>query len=215
MPPECRDPLRVVLATANPDKARELAAVLSATATGRAVELVGRPAGVPEVEETGTTLRENALLKARVLGAATDLPALADDTGLEVDALDGEPGVRSARYAGENATYADNVERLLREMAGVAPPDRGARFTTVVVLVFPSGEALEGVGVVEGRITEAPRGAAGFGYDPVFAPSADPAGRTFAEMDAAEKDRLSHRGAALRDLAAKLRDAVGTTGEEG
>ncbi len=202
------EPLRLVLATANPDKARELASVLTSASAGRPVELVERPAGAPDVEETGETLRENARLKARALCRATGLAALADDTGLEVDALGGAPGVRSARYAGEGATYTDNVDRLLREMGGVESAGRTARFTTVVVVAFPSGEVLEATGSVEGTITTRPRGEGGFGYDPVFAPDADPEGRTFAEMAPAEKDRLSHRGAALRNLAAELRDPV-------
>ncbi len=207
-------PLRLVLATANPDKARELASALAVAAAGRPVELLPRPADVPEVDETGATLRENALLKARALVTATGLPALADDTGLEVDALGGAPGVWSARYAGEGATYRDNVERLLRELSGTAPGERGARFTTVVVIAYPSGENLDATGSVEGVITTEPRGGAGFGYDPVFAPVADPRGRTFAEMAPDEKDRLSHRGVALRSLAVKLREAWSPAPEE-
>lgn len=191
--------LRVVLATANPDKAREIAEIL-----GPAVELLPRPPEVPEVAETATTLLGNARLKARALAAATGLPALADDTGLEVDALGGAPGVWSSRYAGEGATYADNVERLLREMAGVPGARRTARFRTVAVIAFPDGGEVVGEGVVEGRITEAPRGAGGFGYDPVFVPDEDPAGRTFAEMPPADKHAVSHRGRALRALAAAL-----------
>lgn len=204
----------MVLATANPDKAREMASVLSAAGAGRPVELVARPPEVPEVEETGATLRENALLKARALCRATGLPALADDTGLEVDALGGAPGVRSARYAGEHAAYADNVDRLLSELRGVPAPRRRARFATAVCVVFPSGATVEATGTVEGAIATAPRGGGGFGYDPVFEPDADPAGRTFAEMGPAEKDGMSHRGAALRALAVALRDAESTTDRE-
>lgn len=198
--------LRLVLATANPDKAREIAEIL-----GPAVELVPRPAEVPEVAETGETLLDNARLKARALAAATGMAALADDTGLEVDALGGAPGVRSSRYAGEGASYADNVARLLGELADVPGERRTARFRTVVVVAFPDGRELVGEGVVEGRITTVPRGEGGFGYDPVFVPDEDPAGRTFAEMPAADKHALSHRGRAVQAVAA----ALGLTGPTG
>lgn len=195
---------RIVLATANPDKAREIRDVLEAERV--AIELVPRPAGVPDVDETGDTLADNARLKARALCEAAGLPALADDTGLEVDALGGAPGVRSARFAGPDATYADNVERLLRELGGVAPERRTARFVTVAVACFPDGRELESRGEVEGVIIAAPRGNGGFGYDPVFEPVGSD-GRTFAEMTPAEKHVLSHRGRAFRALAARLRDA--------
>jgi XTP/dITP diphosphohydrolase len=183
--------MRVVLATANPDKAREIAAVLAD------FDLVPRPEAVPDVEETESTLEGNARLKAHALRDATGLPALADDTGLEVAALDGAPGVVSARWSGPDATYASNVAKLLREMAGVA--DRRARFRTVVHLAFPDGRDVIADGVVEGLITEAPRGHHGFGYDPVFQPfEAD--GLTLAELTLAEKNGLSHRARALRAL---------------
>lgn len=194
---------RVVLATANPDKARELADALA----GLDLELVARPAGVPDVEETGTTLLENARLKAQALVAATGLPALADDTGLEVDALGGAPGVYSARYAGEDATYADNVEHLLAELGAATRNARTARFRTVLVLADPDGSELAVDGVAEGVIADAPRGDGGFGYDPVFVPAGG-GGRTFAEMTLAEKQAVSHRGRALRALAARLREAA-------
>jgi XTP/dITP diphosphohydrolase len=189
--------VRFVLATANPDKAEEIAAILTD------VELVPRPPDVPEVEETGDTLTDNALLKAQALAAATGQAALADDTGLEVDALGGAPGVRSARYAGENATYADNVAKLLHELDGVA--DRRARFRTVAVASFPGGEAVDADGAVEGVIATEPRGDNGFGYDPVFVPDGGN-GRTFAEMTADEKHALSHRGRAFRRLVQRLAD---------
>jgi len=201
---------RVVLATANPDKARELRAVL-ATA-GLDLELVPRPGEVAEVEETGATLLDNARLKAKALGAATGMPTLADDTGLEVDALDGAPGVRSARYAGDNATYEDNVVRLLRDLAVRPDRPRTARFVTVVVLSSPDGSEVIAQGQVEGVIADAPRGGNGFGYDPVFVPEGG--GRTFAEMAPGEKDAISHRGRALRDLAARLRESGWPTNEE-
>jgi XTP/dITP diphosphohydrolase len=199
---------RVVVATANPDKAREMRAVL--VDAGLALELVERPAGVPEVEETGTTLEENARLKAEALRDATGLPAVADDTGLEVDALDGAPGVLSARYAGPGATYDDNVRKLLAELASRPGLPRSARFRTVVVLAEIDGAEIVASGSVEGLITDEARGAEGFGYDPVFAPAAA-GGRTFAEMEPARKHALSHRGQALRTLAVRMREAGWST----
>jgi XTP/dITP diphosphohydrolase len=191
---------RFVLATANPDKAAEIRAVVAAV---RDLELVDRPPEVPEVEETGETLLDNARLKARALAAATGLPAVADDTGLEVAALGGAPGVRSARYAGPDATYADNVAKLLAALDGLTGPARDARFTTVVVAAWPDGRELAAEGVVDGRIAESAAGAGGFGYDPVFVP-AEGDGRTFAEMTPDEKHALSHRGRAVRAWAARL-----------
>jgi XTP/dITP diphosphohydrolase len=196
---------RVVLATANPDKARELADALG----GLGFELVPRPPDVPDVAETEPTLVDNARLKARALVAATGLPALADDTGLEVDALAGAPGVLSARYAGEHASYADNVEKLLTEMAAARRNARTARFRTVLVLARPDGSELVVDGVAEGVIVDEPRGERGFGYDPVFAPAGG-GGKTFAEMGLTEKQRISHRGRALRALVARLREAAPT-----
>lgn len=196
--------LRLVVATANVDKAREIDAVLRHA--GADVELVPRPDDVPDVEETGTTLIENARLKAVALRDATGIAALGEDTGLEVDALGGAPGVYSARFAGEDATYSDNVEKLLREVDAVRRASRTARFRTAVVVAFPDGSELTAEGVVEGTITTGPRGGAGFGYDPVFAP-AGAGGRTFAEIPADHKHAISHRGRALRALAARLREA--------
>jgi XTP/dITP diphosphohydrolase len=193
----------IVLATANPDKAREIREALA----GHDVELLARPGDVPDVDETGETLLDNARLKAVALVDATGRPALADDTGLEVDALGGAPGVFSARYAGEDATYADNCRKLLGALSGVIGTDRTARFATVVVLRYPDGRELDARGEVRGTITETPRGANGFGYDPVFVPD-EGDGRTFAEMSSDEKHAVSHRGRALRALAAQLRDAV-------
>ena len=186
---------RFVLATANPDKAEEIRAIL-----GPGVELLPRPGSVAEVEETGETLEENARLKAAALAAATGLPAIADDTGLEVDALDGRPGVYSARFAGEGATYAENVAKLLSEMGQAS--DRTARFRTVAAAVWPDGRELLADGEVKGEIAASARGQAGFGYDPVFVPDGE--ARTFAEMTPEEKHVLSHRGRAFRALAAQL-----------
>ncbi|HET6874825.1 MAG TPA: RdgB/HAM1 family non-canonical purine NTP pyrophosphatase [Acidimicrobiales bacterium] len=185
-----------VLATANRDKAAEIEAIL-----GPGVGLVPRPDSVGDVDETGETLEENARLKAKALVDATGRPAIADDTGLEVRALDGRPGVYSARFAGPDATYADNVALLLREMNGVA--DRRARFRTVALALWPDGREVVAEGAVEGTIVQEARGTNGFGYDPVFEP--DGTGRTFAEMSVDEKNAVSHRGRAFGALAEKLR----------
>jgi len=194
--------LKLVLATANPHKAREIEAVLRAT--GLAVELVPRPPSVPDVDETGDTLEDNARLKAQALCEATGMGALADDTGLEVDALDGAPGVFSARYAGEDATYADNVNKLLGALDGVPADARRARFATVALARWPDGREVAALGELDGTIATEPRGSGGFGYDPVFVPD-DGDGRTFAEMAPEEKDAVSHRGRAFRTLADGLR----------
>ena len=184
--------MRLVLATANLDKAAEIAAILDG------VELLPRPPGVPDVAETGDTLEANARLKAAALVDATGEPSVADDTGLEVAALDGAPGVR---YAGPEASYADNCEKLVRELA--AADDRRARFRTVALVRFPDGREVAAEGAVEGTIARRPRGDAGFGYDRLFVPD-EGDGRTFGEMTAAEKHALSHRGRAFRALATRL-----------
>jgi XTP/dITP diphosphohydrolase len=204
-PPPGADRLRLVLATANPDKAREIVAIITDTAGG-AVELRPRPPEVPDVEETGDTLEENARLKAQTLLHATGVAAIADDTGLEVDALGGAPGVRSARFAGEHATYDDNVAKLLSELTAVGadgPESRRARFRTVAIACFPDRPDIVAHGVVEGVIAGERRGSAGFGYDPVFIPDGG-GGRTYAEMTLTEKSALSHRGKAFRALATGL-----------
>ena len=168
---------------------------------GGLIELLARPNDVAVVEETGETLEDNARLKATALVAATGEAAIADDTGLEVVALGGAPGVLSARFAGESALYADNVAKLLACLEGET--DRRARFRTVVICRLPDGTEIGGEGAIEGAIALSPRGVGGFGYDPVFVPEGGH-GRTFAEMSPAEKHRLSHRGAALRSFAARL-----------
>ncbi|HET6794554.1 MAG TPA: RdgB/HAM1 family non-canonical purine NTP pyrophosphatase [Acidimicrobiales bacterium] len=193
---------RLVLATANPDKAREIEAVLADW------ELLPRPATVPDVEETEPTLEGNARLKARAVSAATGQPALADDTGLEVDALGGAPGVFSARFAGEGATYADNVAKLLAELGD--RPDRRARFRTVAMVAFPDGSEVLAEGAVDGVIAAEPKGTSGFGYDPVFVPDGS-GGLTFAEMGAEAKNAMSHRGRAMRALARALGQLPVTT----
>jgi XTP/dITP diphosphohydrolase len=226
---------RFVLATGNADKAREIGEILSdvydtplALIALYAVSdetLVGfvvvdpiddfDPASLPividapDVEETGATLEANARIKARAVAMATGFPAIADDTGLEVDALGGAPGVYSARYAGDDVTYAQNVDKLLVELVAVGAPlgaARAAHFATVAMACWPDGRERWSEGSVRGTISTAPRGVGGFGYDPVFVPD-EGDGRSFAEMSAAEKHAVSHRARAFRALAADLRDA--------
>jgi XTP/dITP diphosphohydrolase len=192
--------MRLALATANPDKAAEISSILGAVG---GVELVARPAALGEVDETGDTLVENARLKARAVCEVAGMAAVADDTGLEVDALDGAPGIYAARYAGPHATYRDNVEKLLAALADSGSASRAARFVTVALVAFPDGTELSARGVVEGAIASGARGAGGFGYDPVFVPEGS--SLTFAEMDAGQKDACSHRGRAFRALAELLR----------
>jgi XTP/dITP diphosphohydrolase len=195
-------PTALVAATANPDKLGEIEAVLG----GLGVSVLPRPAGLGDVVEDGDTLEANARLKARaVVAAAGGHPAVADDTGLEVDALGGAPGVHAARYAGEAASYDANVDKLLRELraaGAVTVEQRRARFRTVALVRWPDGAELAVHGVAEGHIAPVRRGG-GWGYDPVFVPD-DGDGRSFGEMSGAEKDALSHRGRALRALAQAL-----------
>jgi XTP/dITP diphosphohydrolase len=191
---------RLVCASANPDKVAEMAAVLEGL-----VELVPRPADLPDVVEDAADLTGNARLKAAAVCAAVGASAVSDDTGLEVDALGGAPGVHSARYAGDDATYEENVRKLLTELdrvGAVGPDQRTARFRTVVMLIDPDGSELAVEGCVEGVIASVPRGGRGFGYDPVFVPT-EHDGRTFAEMGD-EKHEISHRGRALRALVVAL-----------
>ena len=188
---------RLVVASANPDKVAEIALVLEGL-----VDLEPRPREVPDVVEDGDTLEANARLKAVAICVATGRAAVADDTGLEVDALGGAPGVNSARYAGEECDARANMDRLLAELAGVPAGWRTARFRTVALVRRPDGTEVQATGTVEGHIAEAPSGDAGFGYDPVFVPI-EGDGRTFAEMGD-EKHSISHRGRAFRDLARRL-----------
>jgi XTP/dITP diphosphohydrolase len=189
---------RLLLASGNPGKLRELRAILE----GLPVELVGlAEAGAgepPAVAETGATFLDNALLKARAYAAWSGLAAVADDSGLEVDALGGAPGVRSARYAGQGASDRANLDKLLAELDGVPPERRTARFRCAAVLVDPRLGEWDAEGTWEGRLLAAPRGSGGFGYDPVFVP--DGWDRTSAEVDQATKDAASHRGRAFRAL---------------
>jgi XTP/dITP diphosphohydrolase len=192
--------LVLVLATFNPGKVRELTALLEAP--GRRLRSLAEFAGARAPEEHGATLIENARLKADAALALTGLPAIADDTALEVEALDGAPGVRSARFAGEGAGDAANVALLLERMASIPPGRRAARFRTVCVARFPDGSEVLGEGTLDGRIAAAPRGTHGFGYDPVFELPA--LGKTLAELDEASKNALSHRARAARALALRL-----------
>jgi XTP/dITP diphosphohydrolase len=191
----------LVIATANPGKLREFQALLE----GLPFALAGQSAlGVEPVEETGATFRSNALLKARHAAAATGAAAIADDSGLEVDALGGAPGIRSARYAGEGADAAANNAKLLAALAGLPMAQRRARYRCVLVYVDgPMDPApLESEGVWEGYILDAPRGSGGFGYDPCFwLPELS---ATAAELDPEDKNRRSHRGRALRSLREQL-----------
>lgn len=188
--------LRVVCASANPHKVAEIADLVRGL-----VDLVARPIDLQDVAETATTLVGNARLKAMAVCRATNQPALADDTGLEVDVLHGEPGVFTARFAGANATDAQNRAKLLRDLRD--EKNRTARFRTVALLAWPDGREIVCQGVCEGSIAESELGERGFGYDPVFIPARGD-GRTFAQMSAAEKRSFSHRGAAFRELASRL-----------
>jgi XTP/dITP diphosphohydrolase len=195
-----------VLATTNPNKALEVRRILATS--GLDIELLDRPLDAPEVEETEGTLLGNARLKAASLVNETGMAAIAEDSGIEVEALGGAPGVRSARFAGEPPDDRANVDKVLSELTGRCGPDeRRARFVTVAVAMWPDGREVSTEGTVEGWIAEERRGTGGFGYDPVFVPF-ELDGRTFgeiAERSPDAKHALSHRGRAFRALAEKLR----------
>jgi XTP/dITP diphosphohydrolase len=191
---------RLVLASANVDKVGEIVAIVGTALPG--VELLPRPPDLSDVVENGATLLDNARLKAVAVATATGEAALADDTGLEVEALGGAPGVLTARFSGEAATAATNVARLLEEMEGIR--NRRATFRTVVLVHWPDGREVSAEGAAAGHIATAIQGTGGFGYDPVFLPT-DGRGQSYAELDPAEKNRLSHRSRALHALAATLR----------
>jgi XTP/dITP diphosphohydrolase len=194
---------RVVVATANPHKLAEIHAIL--LAAGVELDLVPMSdLGVPSPVEDGETFEANALLKARACAVATGLPALADDSGLEVDALDGAPGVYSARYAGTDGDDAANNAKLLAAVADVPAEQRRARFVCVAAAVTPDGAEVVVRGEMPGRIVDELRGSHGFGYDPLFVADATGDGRTNGELPAEAKDAISHRGAAFRALAEEL-----------
>lgn len=195
-------PIALVCASANPDKVAEIRQILETPVDGRRlVSLESRPESVPDVVEDADTLLGNARLKAVAIAGATGKPAVADDTGLFVDALDGAPGVYSARYAGEGCSYADNRQKLLAELAD--SNCRTASFRTVAIIVWPDGTELAVEGVCPGSITSGEQGDRGFGYDAVFAPD-EAAGATFAEMSAEAKNAISHRGRAFQALLREL-----------
>jgi XTP/dITP diphosphohydrolase len=192
-------PARLVLATANQYKLLELKRILAAGRVDVALAGLAEFPGAPDVAETGATFAENALLKAHVIADFTGLPAVADDSGLCVDALNGMPGVLSARWSGRHGDDQANLALVLAQLADVPDQRRGARFVCAAALVLPDGREHVSEGEVRGHLIRQPRGHNGFGYDPIFVP--DSATITTAEMDPAEKDRISHRGRALRGLA--------------
>jgi XTP/dITP diphosphohydrolase len=198
---------RLVLATFNPHKLAELERIL---AGGRvAAELAGLRdfPGAPDVAETGATFAENALLKATAVATFTGMPAVADDSGFCVDALNGMPGVLSARWSGRHGDDAANLRLLLAQLADVPDERRGAHFTCAAALVLPGGRQHVSEGTVHGRVIRLPRGENGFGYDPIFVP--DHSELTTAEMTAEDKDAISHRGRALRALAPVIAALLG------
>ena len=200
-------PARIVFATRNPAKLAELRRILAATQAGvDAGDLSGFPE-LPEIAETGSTFEENALLKARAVAARTGLPAVADDSGLCVDALNGMPGVLSARWSGRHGDDEANLRLVLGQLADVPADRRRARFACAAALVLPSGAEHVAEGVLSGWLTDAPRGGNGFGYDPIFVPEGHRC--TTAEMSPGDKDAISHRGRALRALAPVIAALLG------
>ena len=195
--------MNIVVATHNMDKCKEILSELSDLNVS--LKTLKEYPEIGEIEETGTTLEENALIKVREVYAATGLPSMGDDTGLEVDALDGEPGVYSARFAGENCSYQDNVNMMLKEMQNVPDLERGAQFRTVVAYKDSKRELIC-EGIVKGNITTEIKGFGGFGYDPLFyIPEYK---KTFAEMTMEEKSKISHRGIAIRGMVQLLKDSA-------
>ena len=188
-------PLNLVLATHNYHKQEEMKFLLSSLKIG--VLGLDMFPDIGDIEENGTKLLENSLIKARTVNKITGIPAIADDTGLEVDALEGRPGVYSARYSGANATYEDNMNKLLEELTGIPLLKRVAKFRTVVSFVNGKKE-LHSEGIVKGIITEKPYGNGGFGYDPIFMPESQ--NKTFAQMKQNEKNKMSHRGKAFMNM---------------
>jgi XTP/dITP diphosphohydrolase len=196
---DVRAPARLVLATANQHKLVELARILAAGHVDVTLASLTEFPGAPEVAETGATFAANALLKAHAIAQFTGLPAVADDSGLCADALNGMPGVLSARWSGRHGDDAGNLRLVLAQLADVPDERRGAQFVCAAALVLPVGREHVSEGVVRGSLIREPRGQNGFGYDPIFVPES--ASVTTAEMDPADKDRISHRGKALRGLA--------------
>ena len=193
----------IVIATHNPDKKKEI--MIALHELGVNILFLDNFPEIGEIEETGSTLLENSLIKARTVSAITGIPAIADDTGLEVDALNGAPGIYSARYAGTNVSYEDNVRKLLSEMSSIDMDSRTARFRTVVSF-YSLNKELWTEGVIEGSITMGAIGTGGFGYDPVF--KVEQTGKTFAEMTRREKNKISHRGVALEKMCKLLKENI-------
>ncbi len=201
--------MQIVLATHNRGKMKEMSSILAHLPV-KLLTLDDFPQ-IGEIPETGETLKENAFIKAETVHQKTGLPALADDTGLEVDALDGAPGVHSSRYDGETATFEDNCRKMLQEMDGIPAEERTAQFHTVIAFVSDSGNEWT-EGMVEGRILENKRGDGGFGYDPLF--YYPPLKKTFAELNSEQKNNISHRGKALRNFCQILEKRILTNNSQ-
>jgi XTP/dITP diphosphohydrolase len=197
-------PERIAIASRNTHKLRELERICADWPVGWITVETADPASFPDVEETGATYLENALLKARAIALALDVPAIADDSGIEVDALGGKPGVRSARYAGENATDEQNLVALMGAVRGVPGGGRTARYRCVAAIAFSDGGETHAEGICEGMLIGKRRGTGGFGYDPIFVPAGWD--ETMAEITSEQKDRISHRGRAFRSLRDLLAD---------
>ena len=201
--------MQIVLATHNRGKMKEMSSILAHLPVNL-LTLDDFPQ-IGEIPETGETLKENAFIKAETVHQKTGLPALADDTGLEVDALDGAPGVHSSRYDGETATFEDNCRKMMQEMDGIPAEERTARFHTVIAFVSDSGNEWT-EGMVEGRILEKKQGDGGFGYDPLF--YYPPLKKTFAELNSEQKNNISHRGKALRNFCQILEKRIVTNNSQ-
>ena len=202
---------RIVLATRNPGKIKEFRRILDEIHSD-SIDLVGLEhfPELEDVEETGTTFLENALLKARTVCSETGLPAIADDSGLSIDALGGSPGIYSARWSGVHGNDQANVAKVLRELESIPTAERGAHFTCVSAFVMPDGSEATAEGVLEGQILRAPIGDHGFGYDPIFLPNGS--SLSLAQLGAREKDSMSHRGQSLRAIAPRVAVMLGTLG---
>jgi len=201
--------LQIILATHNRGKMKEMSSILAHLPVNL-LTLDDFPQ-IGEIPETGETLKKNAFIKAETVHQKTGLPALADDTGLEVDALDGAPGVHSSRYDGETATFEDNCRKMMQEMDGIPAEERTARFHTVIAFVSDSGNEWT-EGMVEGRILEKKQGDGGFGYDPLF--YYPPLKKTFAELNSEQKNNISHRGKALRNFCQILEKRILTNNSQ-
>jgi XTP/dITP diphosphohydrolase len=197
-------PARIAVATRNAHKLREIGRICADWPTSWVTVETHPAMGFPEVEETGETYLENAMLKARAIAGALDLPAIADDSGIEVDALGGKPGPRSARYAGEGATDERNLDALMQAVRGVPAGGRTARYRCIAAIAWPDGRTLHAEGSCEGALVSKRRGERGFGYDPIFVPEGWD--ETMAQLTDEQKDRVSHRGRAFRALREMLAD---------